>query len=68
METRYMLPIEVLAYMLVLAPGWPHPVGPREVGWKRFRTLAILVLAGLVFTAVIWDTVSGIHTYFAHPL
>jgi hypothetical protein len=68
METRYMLPIEVLAYILVLAPGWPNPIGPPEAGWKRFRTLAIVALAGLVFTVVIWDTVSGIHTYFAHPL
>jgi hypothetical protein len=68
MEPRYMLPVEILVYVLVLAPGWPSPIGPPEAGWRRFRTSAILALAGVAFTAFIWHTLNGITSYLAHPL
>ncbi|HEY2283991.1 MAG TPA: hypothetical protein VGH60_10630 [Solirubrobacteraceae bacterium] len=61
METRYMLPAYLLSYMLVLAPGWPNPIGPPEAGLRRFRTSAILAAAYLVFMAVVWHVVSGVH-------
>jgi NADH:ubiquinone oxidoreductase subunit 6 (subunit J) len=67
-ETRYMLPIEVLAYILVLAPGWPNPIGPAEEGIRRFRTPALLGLAGLAFAAVVWHTVSTIPISLAYPV
>jgi hypothetical protein len=68
MEPRYLLPIEILIYILVLSPGWPSPIGPREAGLARFRTAAALALAGVVFTAVIWHMLTGISSYLAHPL
>jgi hypothetical protein len=61
METRFMLPAYLLSYMLVLAPGWPNPIGPPEAGLRRFRTPAILAAAYLVFMAVVWHVVSGVH-------
>jgi len=66
-ETRYMLPIYLLTYLLVLTPGWPNPIGPTEDGWRRFRTLAALSLAAVVFTVVVWQVVGTIHSYTVYP-
>jgi hypothetical protein len=59
-ETRYMLPVYLLCYILVLAPGWPNPIGPAEDGLRRFRTPTVLAVACLVFMAVVWHVVSGV--------
>lgn len=66
-ETRYMLPVYLVSYILVLAPGWPSPIGQAEAGLRRFRTLMILTGACLVFMAVVWHMVSGVngHVVFA---
>lgn len=66
-ETRYMLPLYLLSYMLVLTPGWPRPLGPAGAGWRRFRTLGVLIFAGLVFAVIVWHVVS-IQTYTVHPV
>lgn len=66
-ETRYMLPIYLLTYLLVLTPGWPNPIGPAEDGWRRFRTLGALSIAAVVFTAVVWHVVGSIHSYTVYP-
>ncbi len=58
-EVRYLLPVYVLSYILVLAPGWPNPLGSVEAGVRRFRTPAILLAAYLAFMAVIWHVASG---------
>ncbi len=58
-ETRYMLPAYLLTYILVLAPGWPNPVRQSDGGWRRFQTPVILVIAYLVFMAVVWHVASG---------
>jgi hypothetical protein len=58
-ETRYMLPVCLLGYVIVLAPDWPNPIGPVEAGWRRLRTPAILVGAYLVFMAVVWHVASA---------
>jgi hypothetical protein len=58
-ETRYLLPAYLFVYVLVLAPGWPSPLGPAAAGLRRFRTLAVLVAAYAVFTAVVWHVVEG---------
>jgi hypothetical protein len=57
-ETRFLLPVFVLASLLVLAPGWPLPVGPAEQGLRRYRTLALAALAGLVYFAIVGAIVS----------
>lgn len=58
-ETRYMLPAWLLAYMLVLAPAWPSPINHDKVGARRFQTAAILAVAYLVYMAVVWHVVSA---------
>jgi hypothetical protein len=67
-ETRYMLPVEMLMYMLVLAPGWPNPIDRHEAGSRRYATLAILAVAGLAFTAFIWAMVGSIATHTVFPV
>jgi hypothetical protein len=57
-ETRYMLPIFLLSYILVLVPGWPNPVDFSVAGLRRYRTLALIAVAYLIFTALAWDVVS----------
>jgi hypothetical protein len=59
MEPRYMLPAYLLAYVLVLAPGWPSPIDSEAVGMRRFRTLATIAGAYILFMAVVWHVVSG---------
>jgi hypothetical protein len=58
-ETRYMLPVWILACILVLTPGWPSPIDRRKTGLRKFQTLAILVVAYLGFQALVWHVVSG---------
>jgi hypothetical protein len=67
MEPRYMMPIYLLSYMLVLAPGWPNPIDTTAVGVRRFRRLATIAVAYALFMAVIWHVVSGAssHLHFA---
>jgi hypothetical protein len=58
-EPRYLLPIYLTCYILVLAPGWPSPLGSAAVGLRRLRTPAILLAACLVFMVVVWSAVDG---------
>jgi hypothetical protein len=60
METRYMLPIYLLTYLLVLTPGWPNPLGRAGTGVRRVgRPLAMLALY-LAFMAGVWGVVGGV--------
>jgi hypothetical protein len=67
-ETRYILPIYLLSYIVALAPGWPNPIGAPEAGWARWRTTAALTVAGLVFAAFVWHVVSGVTGHPVHPV
>ncbi len=58
-ETRFMLPVFLLCATVVVAPGWTSPIGPADAGLRRYRTLAILTAAGVLFFAVVWTIVSG---------
>jgi hypothetical protein len=66
-ETRYMLPVYLFSYMVVLTPGWPNPIAPADAGLLRFRTAAILVASYLAFMAIVWHvtSVAGSHLEFA---
>jgi hypothetical protein len=57
-ETRYMLPVWLLVYLLVLAPGWPSPINHGESGWQRLRTVAFIAVAYLAFMGIVWHVVS----------
>jgi hypothetical protein len=59
METRYMLLVYLLSWMMVLTPGWPRLSRPSEVDARGWRTAAILVATSLIFTAVIWHITSS---------
>jgi hypothetical protein len=52
MENRYLLPVYLLSYTLLLMPDWPNPYEASEVGLARFRTPLLLAAACLVFMAV----------------
>jgi hypothetical protein len=65
-ETRYMLPVWLAIYLLVLAPGWPNPIATHETGrWRRYRTPAILLVSYLAFMAAVWQIVSLATAYVA---
>jgi hypothetical protein len=66
-ETRFMLPIYLLSYVLVLAPGWPKPISPGAAGLRRFRIPMILVIAYLAFMALVWHVISGASGYVSLP-
>jgi hypothetical protein len=67
MEPRYMLPVYLLSYMLVLAPGWPNPIDNEAVGVRRFGALAIIVMAYALFMVVVLHVVgeASNHLHFA---
>ncbi|MGH2855585.1 MAG: hypothetical protein ACRDLF_15495, partial [Solirubrobacteraceae bacterium] len=59
-EPRYLLPIYLLGYLLVLAPGWPIPLGPPGASLRRrLLTPAILAVSYLASMAVVWHVVSS---------
>jgi hypothetical protein len=57
-ETRFMLPVFVLCSMSALAPGWPNPIGPPNLGPRRYLTLALILATALVFFAAVGMIVS----------
>jgi hypothetical protein len=59
METRFLLPINLLIYILLLAPGWPSPLVQGAVGWRRYRTLALIALACVPFMLAVWAVASA---------
>jgi hypothetical protein len=58
-ETRYLLAVYLLSYILVLTPGWPNPVGEAGAGPRRWRTPAILVASYLVFMVAVLHVTAG---------
>ncbi len=59
METRFLLPVYLLIYLFVVAPGWPSPLVSGAIGWRRYRTLAPIALAGAAFVVVFWAVTSA---------
>ena len=57
-ETRYMLPVFVLSYMVVLTPGWPDPIAAKGTKFYRYRSAIVIVVACLIFTAAVWQVTS----------
>jgi hypothetical protein len=58
METRFLLPVYLLVYMLVLAPGRPSLYGAVVNSSQPYRLLAIAGAACLPFAALIWYVTS----------
>lgn len=59
METRFLLPVYLLIYLLVLTPGWPSPLVHGAVGWRRYRTVALIVLACVPLMVGFWAVTSA---------
>ncbi len=59
METRYLLPMYLLSYILVLAPGWPSPIAVEASGLRRYWLVGAILLASLVFTVVVLHVTSA---------
>jgi hypothetical protein len=55
-ETRYLVPVFLLAAMVVLTPGWPNPL-EAGVGARRFRTIAVATACLAVYLVVVGLTV-----------
>jgi hypothetical protein len=60
LETRYMLPLYLLVYMLVLTPGWPSVVNTDQTGLLRWRTLVALATAYVLFMVAVWHVVGNL--------
>lgn len=58
-ETRFMLPVYLLCYVLVLAGLWPNPVGARDAGPRRLVKPAVIAVAYAVFMVVVYVVVDG---------
>jgi hypothetical protein len=59
-EPRYLLPAYLLSYMLVLAPGWPSPLGGAGTGLRRRLLVpAALAVAYAASMAVVWHVVTS---------
>ncbi len=60
-ETRFLLPLYLLTYLLLLAPGWPlrDLIGARSAGLRRFATPAAIVVGFLVYAAVVLTIIEG---------
>lgn len=52
-ETRFLLPVYLLAYLLVLAPGWPNPLASAQPLGARLRTVATLLAGFALYMAVV---------------
>lgn len=52
-ETRYLLPLYLLGYILLLLPGWPNPIREDASGVARYRTLAFVGLSAVAYAAVV---------------
>jgi hypothetical protein len=57
-ETRYMLPVFVLSYMLVLTPGWPTPIAADQPAPRRYRVVSAILVAYLIFMVAVWHVTS----------
>jgi hypothetical protein len=51
-ETRYLLPVYLLSYFMILLPAWPNPIGPASEGLRRYRTLATISVTLVAFLAI----------------
>lgn len=59
MDTRYLLPSYMAAWLLIVAPGWRSALNETRTGSHRYRALALALSAGLVYTVVVWRIVTA---------
>jgi hypothetical protein len=64
-QTRYMLPVFLPSYIMILAGGWPNPIAAAQTVPRRFRTTLILAGACLAFLIVVWHVVESASNHMA---
>ena len=57
-EARFLLPVFVLCLMIVLTPRWMNPLSEGS-GIRRYRSLAVMAVAAVVFFAIVLSIVSA---------
>jgi hypothetical protein len=67
-EQRYLLPADLVSFVLVLAPGWPSPVGTVDARLRRMATPAVLAVSYVAYMAVVWHVVSQTTKYLRFGL
>lgn len=58
-EARFLLPAQVLAYVLVLAGPWPNPLERERRGVWRYRTVIVVLFSLAVFMAFVLSVVTS---------
>jgi hypothetical protein len=58
-ETRFLLPVFLLATILVILPGWTTPIGPPELGPRRYLPTVAIAAGAVVFFGVVAIIVTG---------
>ncbi len=59
METRFMLPVYLLAALVALAPGWGRALAEWRGSDTRRRDLALALGAGAAYAAIAWSVLSA---------
>ncbi|WP_205696697.1 hypothetical protein [Conexibacter sp. SYSU D00693] len=69
METRFLLPVYTLAWLLVFAPGWPKPwaAAPGATPVQRARAPVAIVAGLAVFMLIVWSVVQATTDNFQVP-
>jgi hypothetical protein len=68
METRFLLPLWLLAAILVLGAGWPNPLrSDAASGVARLRTPAALLAGAVVFAALAWAVATNTSEHLQLP-
>ncbi|HEX8689726.1 MAG TPA: hypothetical protein VF729_05740 [Solirubrobacterales bacterium] len=58
MDTRYLLPTYMAAWMLLVAPGWRVALAETWAGPRRYQALALVLVAGFAYSFLVWTIVS----------
>lgn len=58
-EPRYLLPVVLLSYLLVMTAAWPNPLGGRADGTRRFLAPVMIGIGLVVFALVVLSVVRG---------
>jgi hypothetical protein len=67
METRFMLPLWILAFILVLGGSWPNPLASGTAWRARLRVPAAIAVSAVVFGALAWAIASNTSAHLKLP-
>lgn len=59
MEARFLLPVYVVVWLLVMAPGWSSALKETRAGPHRYSAPALVLGAGLAYAVIVWAIISA---------